>query len=380
MVNVAVIGIGRMGHVHARNIKKHHVKNAVLTAVCDIKEDVLDNFCKKYGKVATYTDYKEMLEKEKIDAVVIATEHYFHVEIAKYCVEKGVHILVEKPVGVTTKSAKELIELSNQHIEIVAAIMYNQRTNPLYARAKKLVDGGFLGELNRVEYIITNWYRSQAYYDQGNWRASWWGEGGGTLINQCIHQLDLVQWIVGMPIAVNAKMFTKNRKITTENDVIAQFELPNSVFCSFIASTHELRGTNRLEISGTKGRIVIDSGVMKFYSFNKDELEVNATTKFGYGFSIRKTKTYKYRLRFLLRMILGQQINILRNFVDAIENKTALISPIADGINALEIINGMYLSNWTKKEISLPIDDEDYQEMLTSKIEEEKIVLKEKKR
>lgn len=374
MVNVAVIGIGRMGSVHARNLKKHKVKGARLVAICDVQKQAYSSFCKTYGFVPCYEDYKLMLEEIKPRAVIVATEHYFHTEIAEYCIEHGVDVLVEKPVGVTTEDVKKLIAVSKAHPEVKAAVMYNQRTNPLYSRAKRLVESGALGKPVRINYIITDWYRSQAYYNQGGWRASFRGEGGGTLINQCIHQLDLLQWIAGMPKSVSAKAFTKNRDITVENDVIALFRYDDDVFCCFSASTHELRGTNRLEIAGDKGRIVIDGLKMKYHSYAKCESDVNSSTQNGYGDVRCKTSRYSYfRFKFVAR--LGEQRKLIQNFVNALNKNTPLLSPLTDGLSAVELINAAYLSAWENKEIGIPINDKQYADALASKIAEEKITL-----
>ncbi len=376
MVDVAVIGVGRMGSVHARNLKKKKVKGAKLVAICDVQKQACSNFCEKHGGIPCYEDYQIMLKEIKPQAVIIATQHYFHTNIAEYCIEQGVHVLVEKPVGVTTQDVKKLIAVSQAHAEVKAAVMYNQRTNPLYAKAKRLVESGALGKIVRINYIITDWYRSQNYYNQGGWRASFWGEGGGALINQCIHQLDLLQWIIGMPKSISAKAFTKNRNITVENDVTALLRYKDDVFCNFSASTHELKGTNRLEISGDKGRIVIDGKKMKHYAFDKSEDEVNSCTRNVYG--TVNCKTTRYRYFSLSVSILGEQCRLIQNFVNSLNKNSPLLSPITDGLNAVEIINAAYLSVWENKEIEIPIDDLHYSEMLLSKIDEEKLFLSNK--
>lgn len=367
-VNVAVIGIGRMGGRHALNLYRHRVEGATLSAVCDIDENAL-KFYK--GKVKTFVDYKALIKEEKPDAVIIAVPHYSHGEIAKYCIENGVHTLVEKPLTVTTAEAKEVIECAEKYPKLTVAVMFNQRTNPLYSKAKKLIEDGALGEIRRGNYIVTDWYRSQAYYDQGGWRASYKGEGGGTLINQCVHQLDLIQWICGMPDWVLSECRTVNRKITTENDVTAVFGYDDGARISFSASTHELWGTNRMEISGDKGRILIEHNKLIFTSYKKDEKAVNEQTKFGYGFVARRKKVYRYYLKFLCDFKYGQQINIVRNFVATILNKTQLLSPVADGLNTVELINGSYLSAWENRIVKLPLDDKYYEIKLTEKVTEE---------
>ncbi len=370
MLRFAVVGVGRMGSVHARNLYNKKVKGARLVAICDIDQSAIDKFMSRRSGVNTYIDFRDMIAKENLDGLIVATQHYVHKDVAEYAIEHGINTLVEKPLCVTTKAVKQLLEV-DQKSGLKNVIMFNQRTNPLYIRAKRLVESGKIGDIQRINFIITNWYRSQAYYDQGGWRASLSGEGGGTLINQCVHQLDLLQWICGMPVAIESHMFTKNRNISTENDVVALMEYDNNVYCSFSASTHELRGTNRLEIAGTKGRIVIDGLRMKVYTFRKSEIEVNATTKNGYGVVSRRTERRQHILGFALGSILGQQVNIIRNFADCINGKADRISPMRDGLNAVELINSIYLSDWLGKKVSLPIDDELYEKVLMDKIKEE---------
>ncbi|MDE6870384.1 MAG: Gfo/Idh/MocA family oxidoreductase, partial [Clostridia bacterium] len=220
MKRLAVVGIGRMGSRHARNIAKGAIKGARLVAVCDVDSQKLKDFGEKY-KVAAYSDLQDMLAKEDLDGVIIATPHYSHVQLAKSCIGKGVNTLVEKPISVTVKEAKQLIDTLEQNPNVIGAMMFNQRTNRMYRKAKQLIDSGAIGKVQRVNFIVTDWYRTQFYYDMGGWRASWSGEGGGTLINQCVHQLDVLQWLVGMPKSVLAYCSTKNRNITTENDVTA---------------------------------------------------------------------------------------------------------------------------------------------------------------
>lgn len=376
-IRVAVIGIGRMGSIHARNLKIGNIKGAVLAAVCDILDLPIEKFKRKYKNVPSYKDYKEMIEKESIDAVIVATQHYFHGNIVKYCMEKGKHVLCEKPLSVTAEEAISVIEESKRYPNLIKAIMWNQRTNPIHKRARDLIKSGAIGNIIRINYIVTDWYRSQAYYNQGGWRACLWGEGGGTLINQCVHQLDLLQWIVGLPINVEAKMFTIGRNITVENDVIALFGYKDDVYCQFSASTHELRGTNRLEISCDKGRIVIENRKMKVYTYQKPESEVNRSTKSGYGFVKRKTNRYNYNLKFAFRLVrdFGEQASIIRNFINTIRKKETLISPLEDGLSAVEMVNAVYLSAWEEKTYAIPIDSKYYSKVLEKKIECERKLL-----
>lgn len=380
MERLAVIGIGRMGGRHARNILKGVVKQATLAAVCDTDEKVLEAFCAKY-KVKGYTDRKKMLEEVKPDGVIIATPHYSHVEIAKDCLAKDTDFLIEKPVSVTVKEAQELKELLDKKPDVIGAVMLNQRTNRMYAKAKELIEAGKIGQIKRVNFIVTDWYRSQYYYNMGGWRASWSGEGGGTLINQCVHQLDIWQWLVGVPDKIYAVCKTVDRDITTENDVTAimSYEEFEGVFT---ASTHELPGTNRLEIAGENGKIVIDKRKMRYYLNKYPEPIVNQRAKRDYGNSEdkkRKKRTYTYGLlRLIYDGINGQQARVLNNFVEvlATRDKSRLIADVNDGINGLSIINAINMSAWKGAQVKVPVDTQEYVIALNKKIAEEKSAIK----
>lgn len=368
MVKFAVIGIGRMGFRHAFNLHMHFVFGAKLVAVADIDEKTREK-AKKLG-VKIYSDYKQMIEETEIDAVLIATPHYSHVEIAKYCIGKGIHTLVEKPVSVTTKAAKELIDVSNKHPDVKVGVSFNQRSNKMYRKAHELISSGKLGEVQRVNFTVTHWYRSQAYYNQGGWRATYVGEGGGCLINQCVHQIDAMLWIIGMPEKLSATMRTVDRDITVENDVTAVLNYTN--FDAILtASTHEIKGTNKLEIACDKGKLVIGKKIMAIYK-HKSQKEVNKTTKFGYG-STPSIKSYSsYGLfRDIKDLIVGQQTRAIKAFVKEINGKGKQLATLQDGLNTMEIINGIYLSSWTGSNVSLPIDDDAYEALLESKKQDE---------
>ena len=365
MLKFAVIGIGRMGFRHAYNLHMHHIAGAKLVAVCDISEEAR-NKAKKLKGVSIYEDYKEMLDKEELDAVIIATPHYSHPEIAEYAMQKGVNSLIEKPVSVTTKAAKELIECAERCPDVKVGVSFNQRSNRMYKYAKKLIDSGKLGEIQRVNFTATHWYRSQAYYDQGGWRATYVGEGGGCLINQCVHQIDALVNIVGMPDTIVSTMHTKDRNITVENEATALLKYKD-FDCVFTASTHEIKGTNCLEIACDKGKLVIGKHIMKIYR-HKSQKEVNKTTTFGYG-ATPSYKTYKTYGLFtgLKDLVVGQQVRAIRAFVKEINGTGKQLATLQDGLNTMEIINGIYLSAWTETEVQLPIDDELYESKLETK-------------
>ncbi len=374
MINFAVIGIGRMGGTHARNLVRGRMKNARLVAVCDTDKAKVDAFCKKHPEVKGYYDHLELLREKPMEAVMIAVPHYFHGEIVKDCIACGIHTIVEKPLTVTTLEAKSIIDTAEQNPDVYFGMMFNQRTNRMYRKAKELIESGAIGTVQRANYVITDWYRSQAYYNQGGWRASWSGEGGGTLINQCVHQLDLIQWLIGMPEKITAKCRTIGRDISTENDLYAIFGY-DKFDCYFCASTHELPGENRFTIVGTKGTIVITSWTMTCTFLDKTEIQVNAETKQGYGNTGKHKRHYRYGFfRKITDLIYGQQWRVIEAFATALtqKNRSLLIAEGKEGINALRLINGVYLSNWTGETVTLPFDDEKYAAMLKEHADAEK--------
>ena len=373
-----IIGVGKQGSMYSHILTTGLVKNAILTAVCDVEEERIKWATEKLAPkgVKVFSDYKEMVESGLIDAVLVETPHYAHPEIAKYTLSKGIHTLIDKPAGVFTKSIRELNEYAEERKKdgVKFGIMYNQRTNPLYKYAKELVEAGRIGELKRINWIITDWYRPQAYYNQGGWRGTWGGEGGGVLINQCPHQLDLFQWLGGMPKKVRGyAQYGKNRDIAVENDVTAYMEYENGATGLFVTSTHDFPGTNRLEIDGEKGKLVIEKNRLEFTELEVSESEFNATnTKFMPSIPSKKIVKKMGKLREGFMYLHEQHCGIMKNFTSHVLNGTPLLAPGEEGINGLTISNAIHLSSWLGKEVTLPIDEDLYIEELNKRIEEEK--------
>ena len=374
-VRFGIIGIGKMGSQHCMRFTHGLIKNGVLTAVCDIAPER-----KKWAEeklapkgVEFFDDYKALIDSGKVDAVLIATPHYYHPVMAIYALEKGLHTLIEKPAGVYTKAVREMNEVAAAKPELTFGIMYNQRTNKLYRFAKELVETGRLGSMKRINWIITNWYRPQAYYDQGGWRGTWAGEGGGVLINQCPHQLDLFQWLGGMPSSVRAHTEVgKNRNINVENDVTAFMEYENGATGVFITSTHDFPGTNRLEIDGDKGKLVIEGGKLTFTELEVSETEFNAVNrKFMPRIPSRKIKKRIGLLGQAKMFLFEQHTGIINNFISNILFGTPLIAPGEEGIRGLTISNAIHLSGLTGEKVTLPINEDKYIEELEKRKAEE---------
>lgn len=362
-VRIGIIGIGNMGSGHAQYLKAGEIQHAELTAVCDISPARLEWAEKTLGSdVSRYSDYKELLSSGKIDLVIIAVPHYLHPVIGIEALYAGIHVLSEKPIGVYTKNIEQLNEVAKES-GLVFGIMYNQRTNPYYQKMREMVQGGELGELVRCVWIITDWYRTQAYYNSGGWRATWSGEGGGVLINQCPHNLDLWQWIFGMPNKIRAFIsYGKYHDIEVEDDVTAYAEYDNGATGVFITTTGETPGTNRLEITGDKGKLVYEGGKLRFWKNAVPERVFNAETKEGFSRPACEMIEITPEGKGL------EHRGITQNVVNAILFGEKLLAPGYEGINGLTISNAMHLSSWTGETVTLPIDKELYLSKLNEHI------------
>lgn len=362
-VRVGIIGIGNMGSAHARNLIAGKVPGAELAAVCDLRPERLDWAKEVLGEeVQRFAAPEELFRAKVIDAVMICTQHYDHPPLAIQAFDNGLHVLTEKPAGVYTKQVREMNEAAAKSGKVFC-IMYNQRTNPLYQKAKELIASGELGEIRRTNWIITSWYRSQSYYDSGGWRATWSGEGGGVLLNQSPHQLDLWQWICGMPVRVRAFMgFGKMHDIEVEDDVTAYVEYANGATGVFITATGDAPGTNRLEITGDRGKIVIEDGKIVFHRLRVSERQFNREYRGGFG----EPECWKCEIP-----VYGHQtdhVGIMNNWIEAITRGTPLLAPGEEGILGLTISNAMHLSAWTDDWVELPIDEDLFYEKLQERI------------
>lgn len=367
-VRIGIVGMGNMGTGHAQYLIEGQVAGGVLAAACDVRPERLAQLRDEWGdRVKLYESPEAMFRSGEIDGVLLCTPHYDHPQQAIDAFKHGLHVLVEKPAGVYTKQVREMNEAAARSGKVYG-IMYNQRTNALYVKLRELISSGELGEIRRTNWIITNWYRSQAYYNSGGWRATWAGEGGGVLINQDPHQLDLWQWTTGlMPKRVRAFcQFGKHRDIEVENDVTAYVEYENGASGVFVTSTHEAPGTNRFEISGDRGKIVIEDDRMSFWRLRQSESEFNLRNTQSFA----QPECWKFDIPIVPAG--AQHVHITRNWVKAILHGEPLIAPGEEGIRGLTLSNAMQLSTWIDGWVDLPIDEELYYAKLQEQIERSK--------
>jgi len=364
-VKIGVIGYGNMGKIHVKNIFDGQIPNVELGAVCDIDEKKLEIVKELYPDVPLFTDAEEMYKSGLIDSVLIAIPHYDHVTYAIKGFDYGLNVLVEKPAGVYTKQVKEMNEAAKKS-DKVFAIMYNQRTNPVYYKLKKLIDDNELGNIKRVTWIVTDWYRPQSYHDSSAWRSTWKDEGGGTLINQNPHQLDLWQWMFGMPDRVYSNVsYGKFYDIEVEDEVVALFNYDNGIIGQYITSTGEAPGTNRLEIACDMGKVIVEGRKeLVFYRNVISERKHNEIHKAPFGIP------ENWKCEIPINDAPGEQhVGIIKNFANAILNGEKLIAPGEEGIKGLTISNAIHLSSWTGEEINLAeFPDDKFYDMLQEKI------------
>ncbi|MCU1408785.1 MAG: dehydrogenase [Microbacteriaceae bacterium] len=377
-VRLGIIGLGTQGSMYAKFITDGLVPNMVVSAVADTDPAKADIVAAQYPGAKFYSDYIALLDSRDVDAIITTVPHFLHPQMGIDALSRGIHALVEKPAGVYTKQVKELNAFAEAHPELSFGIMFNQRNNPLYIRLKEIVHNGEIGNILRSNWIITNWWRPQGYYDQSAWRATWGGEGGGVLVNQAPHQLDLWQWICGVPEKVFAKVaYGFRRNIAVEDEVTALVDYGNGVTGVFVTATHDLVGTDRFEILGDQGKIVVEGSktatvtrlkkperelsesmdmadVMKLFrgQLNADDLYTTETIEFDSAWG-------------------AQHSGVLENFAANILDGTPLLAPGSDGITGVRLANAIHLSSWTGKEVSLDFDEDEFLAELNNRIRSE---------
>lgn len=347
-IRLGIIGIGNIGSDHVKRIVNGECPEIALGAVCDIKPERLAWAKQTAGEeTPVFADAEEMIKSGLIDSVLVAVPHYDHPKYAIMAMEHWLHVLIEKPAGVYTKQVLEMNKAAEKS-GVVFGIMMNQRTNHIYRKMREIVKSGELGAIRRTNWIITNWYRPQAYYDSGDWRATWSGEGGGVMLNQCPHNLDLWQWICGMPEKIYARMhFGKWHDIEVEDDVTAYAEYPNGATGVFVTTTGDAPGTNRLEIDLEKGKLVAEDGRLTVWKSEISEPEFSRENKKPFG-SMRFTKT-----EVETDGANTQHAGVMNAFAAAILRGTPLVADGREGINGLTVSNAMHLSAWTDKTVVL---------------------------
>ncbi|GAB3768847.1 Gfo/Idh/MocA family protein [Microlunatus parietis] len=376
-VRLGIIGVGTQGSMYAQFIERRGlVPNMRVTAIADTDPEKA-SAAAEYG-VPFFPDYRSLLDSGEVDAVVTTVPHYLHPEIGIAALDAGIHALVEKPAGVYTKQVNELNAFAATKPELTFGIMFNQRNNPLYQRIKEIIDSGELGTIRRTNWIITTWWRPQGYYDQSEWRATWGGEGGGVLVNQAPHQLDLWQWICGVPKSVYAKVaYGFRRDITVEDEVTAVVDYGDGATGTFTTATHDLVGTDRFEILADRGKIVVDrSKIATVTRLIKDEQDISANLSTDevrnlFKGQLNTKELYTEETIDLSSAWGSQHAGVLENFAANILDGIPLLAPGSDGINGVRLANAIHLSSWLGREVPIDFDEDLYLTELNRRIREE---------
>lgn len=363
-LRIGIIGVGNIGSAHAHCIATGQINGMRLTALCDTDPERRRVLTEQYPDIPIFEDHHALLASGLTDGVIIATPHYFHPTIAVDAFSASQHVLSEKPAGVYTRAARDMNEAAQKSGKVFG-IMFNQRTNSLFAQAREILQSGQLGIPKRLVWIVTNWYRTQAYYNSGKWRATWSGEGGGVLLNQAPHNLDLWQWIFGMPKRIRAFCSVgKYHHIAVEDDATIYAEYDNGATATFITTTGEYPGTNRLEIAGDLGKLVLEEGKLTWWRLSEPERQ--------YCFDADASSPPEpTQMTFEDTPSKSGHAQILQNFTDAVLHSETLIAPGTDGIKELTLSNAAYLSSWTDDWVELPLNEQAFEQRLKQLVQSE---------
>ena len=361
IIKYGIIGINGMGANHANLLLNNKVINASLAAICDNNE----TFSKNFPEIPFYNKTSDFFDKKIIDVAIISTPHRSHISLGKQALENNIDVIIEKPLAVTTRQCREFINCSKK-FDAKFGIMLNQRTNPAFIKLKDMIIKGELGKIHRYQWTITNWFRTDYYYNISDWRTTWKGEGGGVLMNQSIHQLDLCQWLFGMPDSVYTDMrLARFHNIEVEDDVTSIMKYKDGSKGIFTTTTGEAPGVNRLEIASDFGLVIFENNRVTWKKIN------NSTTDF-----IKNSKTLfdmpdVETIKFEFPIEEDQHIEhnrILQNFTNFLLGKEELHVPGDQGLNSVELINAMILSGLEEKEIKFPLDEKKYENKLNEMI------------
>ncbi len=365
-VRLGIVGMGNIGKHHADYLLAGKVPRGELTAVCSTSPHKLEAYRAKGPRV--FDRAEKLIESREVDAVILATPHYQHTSLGIAALEAGLHVMVEKPISAHKADAERLIAVAQNHPDQIFAGMFQLRVEPRYQKIRGLIQNGELGRVVRVSWIITDWYRTEAYYASGGWRATWRGEGGGALLNQCLHNLDVMAWLLGRPARVRGFcQLGRYHNIEVEDNVTAYLEYANGATGVFITSTGEAPGTNRFEIAGTRGKVVLENNRLGFTRNETDMIEFSKTAKVGFS------KPGVWNVEIPFENAPAPHASLMQNFIEAILDGAALIAPGEEGLQSVELANVILYSSLLGQTIELPMDGAAFEKQLLRLIAESKL-------
>jgi len=364
-VRLGIIGMGNIGRHHAAYLLEGKIRRCQLVAVCSTSPHKLEPYKAQGLKILGGGD--ELIRSREVDAVLIATPHYQHTSLGIAALEAGLHLMVEKPISAHKADGERLIAVARKHPEVKFSGMFQLRIEPRYQKIEKLIRNGELGQIVRMSWLITDWFRTEAYYASGGWRATWRGEGGGVLLNQCLHNLDVLAWLLGMPARVRGFcQLGRYHNIEVEDNVTAYLEYPNGATGIFVTSTGETPGTNRFEIAGTRGKIVLENNRLMFTRNEVDMLEWSRGAEVGFS------KPEVWNVEIPIDNAPTPHATLMQNFVDAILEGTPLLVPGEEGLHSVELANVMLYSSLLGQTVELPMDSAAFEKKLQELIAQSK--------
>jgi predicted dehydrogenase len=356
-LRLGLVGLGNMGRGHLE--KEQGLDEVRIVAVADVVAEAVAGARERYG-VRGFGSPDELIDSGEVEAVLIATPHPFHAPIAIRAAECGLHVLSEKPLAVAVSEADAMLEACRR-AGVLLGVMFQQRTDPVYRRAREIVQSGALGELYRTTMIANAWYRPQAYYDSGAWRGTWQGEGGGVVMNQAPHSLDLFVWLGGRPNRVEGRAWTRGHRVEVEDTVAATLEYPNGATGYLYTTTAEWPGENRVELVGDRGKLVVQNDRLRLYRLERPLGEDLATNPAPFG---KPTGAWE---DVAVEPEPSGHAQVVRRFAGAVRRGEPLVATGEDGLAALELGNALLLAGFTRRPVDLPLDRAAYDAFLAEK-------------
>src|SRR3979411_3327211 len=336
MVRFAVIGVGaNVFNMHDPALRSNNVE---IVGVCDINVEAAERQAERLG-CPYFADHRELLAATRPDAVAVLAPHPFHAALAIDCLNAGAPLLVEKPIAVHVAEADRMIAAAAQADRLLA-VNLQHRTRGEIRTARKLLESGRLGQIQRVE-MVAIWTRTASYYAQAGWRGTWQGEGGGVLMNQSPHSLDLICHLVGQPSRVVAWNRTLFHAIETEDTSLSLLEWPNGALGTLLVTTAQAGEPERLEIAGTRGILQLGRGGVHFVEADQDLRDFLKTSPEPFGKPIFRDQDV------VLEPGGGDHTDVYANFLEAIRSGAPLVADGAGGRLSLELANALIYSSQT---------------------------------
>lgn len=362
-VRIALIGFGSMGKNYARMLYAGLVPELKLSGVCCRNGAGQALLREEFPGVRIYENVEQMQRhEEEFDAVLIVTPHATHVELGFAMAKLGKHFLMDKPAGVYASRVQELVEFCRER-GVSFGMMFNNRMLPAFRIAQDYIRSGKLGRLHRAVWVCNSWYRSPVYHRSAPWRSSWQGEGGGLLINQNQHYLDIWQWLFGMPEKLYAAMeFGRYNDFAVDDAVDIQFVHSGGFHGTMVSATGEAPGVNRLEIWGEKGCLTVQDGARVFWDEN-----ALSTVEFGKVNEVPFGTPPHTRVEIPVEKAENPYLLAFGNFAGHLLRGEPLFADGMDGLRTVQLTNAAYLSGWQEKRVSVPVDAEAFQKELAAR-------------